>query len=110
MVRRDKKRLLPLILLILIFWGSLLAIVFLVDPFILRDFPFTNSYLAFFLIFFFAWFFLLTLLMNNTRRGFYYSLGLSVFLALRLIRLGNIVNGVLLLSLLVVIDFYFTNR
>lgn len=110
MARREKKNLLPLIVLTVIFWGMLGAMIVLVDPLVIRDFPIVSAYFGFFLTLFLAVFFMVTLIMNNTRRGLLVSVGVTVFFVLRLIRLGNVVNAVLLFSLLGVIDFYFSNR
>jgi len=110
MSRREKKQLLPLILLTILFWAMLVLIIVKVDPLVLKNFPIQDSYGLFLGIVFMAWFFLLALIFNNTRRGFIYALGIALLLGLRLIRLGNIVNGVLLFGLLVVIDFYLANR
>ena len=96
--------------LTIIFWGSLSAMMVLVDPLVIRDFPIANAYFGFFLTLFLAVFFIVTLILNNTGRGFLVSLGITVFFILRLIRLGNVVNAVLLFGLLGVIDFYFSNR
>jgi len=92
----------PLIILTVIFWVALVGTIFWVDPEILKG--------GFLFIFFGAWFFLLTLLLNNTRRGLLYGLGLTIMLGLRMMRLGNIINLILLLSVVVVVDFYFLNR
>ena len=110
MVRREKKRVLPLVMLTLLLWGALVAMVVWVDPAVIKDWPWQSVYFIFFLVWWLAWFFGLTLVLNNTRRGGLYALATTGVLMLRLIRLGNIVNVMLLVGLIVVIDFYFSNR
>lgn len=109
-MRRDKKNLVPLFFLMVLFWGMLVAMVVLVDPFVLKDFPIENSYSLFFVVVFLAIFFLLSLVIGSARRGLIYSVGIVIFLGLRLIRLGNVVNGALLFGLVMAIDYYFENR
>jgi len=100
----------PLIALTLTFWSLLLGMVFWVQPQIIKDFLLPNSYLIFFVIFFLAWFFLLTLVINNTRRGLIYGLGVLMIAILKVMRLGNIINLVLLAGVMMMVDFYLLNR
>jgi len=110
MAKAKKRQYLPLAILTVLMWVVLGAIVILVDPLILKDFPFTNSYLIFFIVWFLTWFFSISLILLSSKRGFLYSTMLTIVLMLRLIRLGHVANLVLLVGLTVAIDFYFSSR
>lgn len=101
---------LPLLLLTLLSWAAVGAVIWAVDPLVVRDFLWRDAYISFFVLVFLAWFFLLSLLFNNSRRGFLYAMTLTTILLLQLVRLGNIINVVLLVALSFAIDFYFHSR
>ena|SRR3989344_1479199 len=110
MRRREKKTVWPLLILTLCTWLGLGLLLWQVDPLVVRDFIWVGSYVPFFIVFFLAWFFFTTLLFNNSRRGLLYAAVLTAILALRLVRLGNVVNVTLLVALTLAIDFYLQSR
>lgn len=110
MSRHKKKTFIPLLGLTIVSWGFLGALGYLVEPTTVKDVLIPGGYVPFFGLCFLAVFFLITLVFNNMRRGFLFGLGVTGFLLLRLMRLGNIVNELLLLAFVAVIEYYFSSR
>ena len=91
-------------------WLAVGGLVLLVEPTTIKDVIIEGFYLPFILLVFLTVFFSATLALNSSRRGLLLAIGISGFLILRLMKLANIVNGLLLFSLIGVIDFYFSSR
>lgn len=107
--RKEKGRsYLPALILSLVWWGLLGGLVFLVDPAAVADWPVTRSYFSFFLLLFLAVLFSASLLLGNTRRGLVVAVGFVVYGYLRLLKLGGIVNLILLLGALLAFEVYFS--
>lgn len=77
-----------------------------VEPELVRDILVPGLYLPFFVLFLPASFFTLALMLANTRRGLLASLGLTAYLVLRVYELGNVLNLVLILGIVIAIDRY----
>lgn len=107
---RERKNYLPTALLTLFFWLVLVGLIVFVDPIIVRDVGVTGVYLPFFLLLFFCLFLTLALLLNHSRRGAFISVGVIIFLFLRLKGLGNGLNFLLLVALIATADYYFSQR
>lgn len=104
MTVRRRKNFLPTILAALFNWGVVAFFVFFVDPEIIRDFPIPGSYFLFFIFFFMAVFLTFSLIFMHARRGLFTAIALVAFLYLRLIGLGHLLNGLLLISFLLVFE------
>jgi hypothetical protein len=94
--------------LIVVLWGVLGLMIYLVDPELVRDVLIPGLYLPFFLLFLAAAFFTLAVIFANSRRGFLVALGLTVFLILRVYQLGNLLNLLLIIGIVVAINRYFS--
>jgi len=108
--RRRKKNFLPALIFIFLFWTIFIIIFFFVDPKMIKNFIFPNSYAIFFIILFPALFLTLAIVFGNSRRGFLSALGIIVFLILRISGLGNILNAFLIVSFIFTIEYHFTRR
>lgn len=96
-----RKNFLPALVITLFLWTTIAFIVYFVDPFSY------GATLLFFLTIFSALLFTFSLFFANTRRGLITALGLTTFLILRYLGIGNIVNFLLLLGLGIAIEMYF---
>lgn len=104
MPARRRKNFLPTILLALLNWGVVAFFVLAVDPEIIRDFPIAGSYFLFFVFLFMATFLTVSLILVHARRGLLTAIGLVVFLYLRLLGLGHLLNALLLFSFLLIFE------
>lgn len=112
-VKANKKRsknFFPALILIIIFWTITGGIIGFIEPELLKDLLFPNSYLVFFLPLFFACFFTFSIILANTRRGFLMASGIILFLVFRLHEIGNLLNLFLIVGLLIATDYYFTQK
>lgn len=99
--RKKRKNFLPTFLLTVLLWLSLFFLVSFVDPNTLGVIP------LFFFLIFFAFLFSFATLLANSRRGLSISVFLTLFLILRYFGIGNILNFLLLLGLLITSEIYF---
>lgn len=106
-MRRRRNHYLPALILILVLWTLLALMLIFVEPELIQNILIPGIYLPFFLLFFPAVFFPAALLWGNSRRGLLTAAGVSVFLLLRVFGLGNSLNLVLILGILVAVDRYF---
>jgi len=77
------------------------ALVYFVEP----DAPLAIP--AFFVLVFSALLFTFSTLLANSRRGLLAALGLTIFLVLRLLGIGHVLNLILILALCVCAELYF---
>lgn len=105
-MRKRRKNYLPVVILILVLWGLLGAMIYWVEPELVKDMLVPRLYLPFFLLFFPACFFTLAIGLANTRRGFLVTIGLTGFLILRVYQLGNLLNLLLLAGMVVAVERY----
>ena len=99
-----RKNFFPSIIVILILWGLLVGFIYFVDP---------DSFAAvyvFFSLFFVASLFTFSIILGNARRGILGSTGLVLFLVLRYLGVGNILNFLLIAGVLIVTELYFAKR
>lgn len=106
-MRRRRKNYLPTLLLTAVLWTLLALMLIFVEPELIANILIPGAYLPFFLLFFPAVFFTAALLWGNSRRGLLTAAGLTVFLLLRIFGLGNSLNLVLILGILIAVDRYF---
>ena len=102
-----RKNYLPTFVLIVVLWGLLALTLVYVEPELIKDVLIPGVYLPFFLLFFPASFFTLAILWGNSRRGLLCAAGLTLFLLLRLFELGNVLNLLLILGIVIAVDRYF---
>jgi len=103
---KRRKNYLPTLILIVVLWGLLGVIVSQVEPELVKDILVPGLYLPFWLVFFPASFFMLAVVMGNSRRGLVMALGLTGFLILRVYQLGNLLNLLLIVGMVVAMDRY----
>jgi len=88
----------------LLLWAGLAGLIYFVEP----DSPL--AVIAFFALFFFALLFTFSTVFANSRRGLITSLALFVFLILRYLGVGNILNFLLIAGVAVTIELYFWKK
>jgi len=108
--RRRRKNFLLTFILIVIFWAIFSFIIFFIEPEQVKNFIIPGAYLPFFVNLFLALFFTLSIIFNNTSRGFLVSIGIILFLILRLHDLGNLLNVFLIVGLILALEFLFTSK
>ena len=81
-------------------WVLLGFLVYFVEPDVF------GAVVAFFVLIFFCFLFTLSLLFAHTRRGFLVSLGLTLFLVLRYLGVGNVVNFLLIFGVIASFEIY----
>jgi len=105
-MRKRRKNYLPVVILILVLWGLLGAMIYWVEPELVKDMLAPGLYLPFFLLFFPTCFFTLAIVLANTRKGLLVTIGLTGFLVLRVYQLGNLLNLLLLVGMVVAVERY----
>ena len=96
-----RKNFLPTLVLTLLLWIATVFLIYAVDPFSLGAIP------GFFGMIFLSLLFTFALLFSNSRRGFIAATALSMFLFLRYLGIGNILNFLLLAGIAIAIELYF---
>ncbi|MDP3998608.1 MAG: hypothetical protein Q8P89_03265 [bacterium] len=95
-----RKKFIPKILLVFLFWGTLFYLVFQLPP----D---KFYHLAiFFPLFFLAFGLTLSLILNSKKYAFLLSLTLTIFLFLRFLKMANLLNIILLLALTLTLGLF----
>jgi hypothetical protein len=105
-MRKRRKNYLPAVILILVLWSLLGAMIYWVEPELVKDMLVPGLYLPFFLLFSPACFFTLAIVLANTRKGLLVTIGLTGFLILRVYQLGNLLNLLLLAGMVVAVERY----
>lgn len=106
---KRRKNYLPTLVLILILWFLLALMIFLIEPELIKDVIIPGLYLPFFGLFFPAVFLSLAIILNNSQRGFLISLGLTAILILKIYRLDNWLNFILVGGILITVDRYLSS-
>ena len=99
-----RKNFLPTLLFIILLWLMLFGIIYFLSP---NNFFFV---ILFFLTLTLALTFTLSIILGNTRRGVIISISLSLFLILRYLGIGSLLNFILILAITVLIELYFNLR
>ncbi len=102
----QKKRYGLLVAMLVANWLTITWVVFKVDPEKLKDVIFPNTYFPMLFLLFGGLFFLLSILFLSARRALRWSFGICFFIYLRIQGLGSLLNGVLVLGILIVIEYY----
>jgi len=99
---KRRKNFFPTLIVIFILWGFIAALIYLVDPTNFGVIP------VFFILFFFSSFLTFATLFANTGRGALVSAGLTLFLILRYLGVGNVINLLLIFGVLLSLELYFS--
>lgn len=97
-----RKNFFPTLLFTIILWLILAGLIHFVSP---EDF---FAVPTFFFVSFLALLFSFSIIFSNRRRGFITALGLILFLILRFLGIGNILNLVLIIAILICFELYFS--
>ena len=81
-------------------------VIWKIDPDTLRDFIIPGSYLPMTLLVMGGIFWLLSILLMSASVAFRWAVGITIFLELRVLGLGSILNGILILGLLISWEIY----
>jgi len=96
----------PYLLTAMIWWAAVGVVVYHLEPQTLSDIGMPGMYLPWWVLWFLALFFSLYGLGTKGRRALWWTTGILVFSFLRLLGLGTLLNAVLIISLLLVIEYY----
>jgi hypothetical protein len=99
-----RKNFFPTLAVTLLLWAALAGLVYFVEP----DAPL--ALIAFFILVFLALLFTFSTVFANSRRGLIATLALVVFLLLRYLGVGNILNFLLIAGVAVTIELYFWKK
>lgn len=105
-VGRQKKRYGLLMLFLLINWLAVAWVVWKVDPEDIKNIIIPGIYLPMLVLVFGALFLLFSILFLSAKRALRWAGGVSLFLLLRFLGLGSILNGGLILGVLVAGEYY----
>lgn len=98
---KRRKNFFPTLFVIITLWVATAAIVYFLDPYIFGTIP-----ILLFVLFITLLFTLATIL-GNARRGLIAATSIIIFLILRLLGVGNIINLLLIAGVALSIEFYF---
>ena len=101
---RRRKNFFPTLIIIVISWFAVAAIIYFINPAILGIVP------LFFLIFFIALLFTFSTLLANSERGLIIAFTATLFLLLRYLGVGNIINFLLIVGLGITTDLYLSKN
>lgn len=95
-----------LLIAILASWSTIGLMVWFVEPEKIKNFLIPGIYLPMLTVLFLGIFFLLSALMMSAKRAFRWTIGVILFLLLRILGQGSLLNGMLILGLLVSLEIY----
>ncbi len=101
---RRRKNFFPTLIIIVISWFAVAAIIYFISPATLGIVP------LFFLIFFIALLFTFSTLLANSERGLIIAFTATLFLLLRYLGVGNIINFLLIVGLGITTDLYLSKN
>jgi hypothetical protein len=101
---RRRKNFFPTLIIIVISWFTIAAIIYFVNPAMLGIIP------LFFLIIFIALLFTFSTLLANSERGLIIASTATLFLLLRYLGVGNIINFLLIVGLGITTDLYLSKN
>ena len=99
-----RKNFLPTFVITSLLWLGLFSVIYFIDP------QQAGAVVILLLITFFTLFFTMSIIFINSRRGLISSLGIVVFLVLRLYGLGNILNFFLIFGICITVEIYFIKK
>jgi hypothetical protein len=101
---RRRKNFFPTLIIIVISWFAIAAIIYFINPATLGIVP------LFFLIFFITLLFTFSTLLANSERGLIIAFTVTLFLLLRYLGVGNIINFLLIVGLGITTDLYLSKN
>jgi hypothetical protein len=104
--RRQKKKYEWLVFFALINWLAIGLVIWKVDPDTIKDFILPGSYLPMTLLVMGGIFWLFSILFMSAVTALRWTVGITAFLELRLLGLGSVFNGILILGLLISWEVY----
>ena len=102
----SKKRYGLLLVFTLLNWLAVAAMVYFVDPDSIKDILFTNSYLPMMVLIFGGIFLLTSIIFMSARRALRWTLGIIIFIYLKIWEMGTAVNAFLIFGLLGSLELY----
>ena len=105
-IHERKKRYGRLLIIAAINWTAIALVIWKVKPDTLRDFFFPGAYLPMMLLVAGGVFWLLSILFLSSKRAARWTVGIIMYLFLRVWGLGSLLNGVLIFCLLLSLEFY----
>jgi len=102
--KRRRKNFFPTLVITFISWFVVASIIYFANPNTFGAVP------LFFLILFIAIFFTFSSLLANSQRGFIVAFATTLFLMLRYLGVGNIINFILLAGLGITTDLYLSKN
>ncbi|OGM15847.1 hypothetical protein A2V56_05440 [Candidatus Woesebacteria bacterium RBG_19FT_COMBO_42_9] len=99
-----RKNFFPTLLITIVLWTLLAGLIYFVDPFALGAIP------AFFILVFLALLFTFSFLFVSTRRGVIFAVAITIFLILRYFGVGNVLNLLLIIGVLIALEIYFLRK
>ncbi|MBU1085662.1 MAG: hypothetical protein ABIJ43_05735 [Candidatus Beckwithbacteria bacterium] len=103
-MKKRRKNYLPSLILVIVLWCFLAGMIFYIEPELIKDVLVKGFYLPFFILFIPTIFLTLALILGNTKQGLLIAVGLGVFLILRIFELGNALNFLLIIGIVIAID------
>lgn len=107
-LQTNKKRYGVLIMIMIANWLVLAWMIFKIDPEIVRDVVFKNSYLPMIIVFLGAVFWPLSIILLSAKKALRWSSGLTLVLYLQIADLGSVLNFILIFGILIVSEYYFS--
>lgn len=101
---RDRKNFFPTLAITILLWIVTFALVYFVEP----DTPLIMP--LFFILVFLAFLFTFSTAIANSRRGLILSSAVTVFLFLRYLGVGNIINLLLIAGIVISLEVYYYKR
>jgi len=98
--KKHRKNILLNLILVVFLWTSVGFVVYFIDPFS------TSAVYLFLTLIFLALFFTFSTFFANTRRGFLIAFGLTLFIIFRYFGVGNILNFLLIVALVITVEMY----
>lgn len=101
---KRRKNFFPTLIALILSWGLVFAVIYFVSPTSFGAIP------ILFILIFIAYVFTFSTLFANSRRGLISALALILFLILRFLGVGHILNFLLILGLAITIEFYLSRN
>ena len=103
-INQAPKKFFPTLLITIFLWGIIASVVYFIDPQVSGIIP------LFFLLIFTTLLFTFSMIFANTRRGFLVALSSTFFLLLRYFGVGNILNLLLIVGVMITVELYSSRR
>jgi len=101
---KKRKNFFPALIFTIVLWSIFMLILLFADP------DKKGALELFMTVLFFANFFTFSLLFGNSRRGFVAATGITLYIFLRYLGVGNLLNFILILGAVIAFEFYLSKR